>query len=52
MITYDLKGKKISTIDTTGGPIRILSRADLIKMKRASARLQDIEDAKALEKLS
>jgi hypothetical protein len=52
VITYDLKGKKISTIDTTGGPIRILSRADLIKMKRASARLQDIEDAKALEKLS
>ena len=52
VITYDLKGKKISTVDTAGGPIRILSRMDLIKMKRASARPQDIEDAKALEKLS
>ena len=52
VITYDLKGKKINTVDTAGGPIRILSRVGLIKMKRASARPQDIEDAKALEKLS
>ena len=51
VITYDLKGKKVGTIDTAGGPIRILSRRGLVDMKRASGRPQDLEDIKALEKL-
>ncbi len=51
VITYDLKGKKVGSIDTAGGPVRILSRKDLIEMKRTSGRPQDIADVEALEKL-
>jgi len=51
VITYDLVGKKVGTIDAADGPIRILDRDDLIEMKRASGRPQDLEDVKALEKL-
>ncbi len=51
VITYDLKGKKTSTVDTAGGPVKILNRTELVKMKRASGRPQDLEDVKALEKL-
>ena len=51
VITYDLAGKNVTTMHTTAGSIRVLGRDDLIEMKRASARQQDIEDAKALEKL-
>jgi hypothetical protein len=52
VITYDLKGKKVGTIDTVDGPIKILGRKQLIEMKRASGRPQDLEDVKALAKLS
>lgn len=51
VITYDLKGKKVGSIDTAGGPVRILSRKDMIEMKRTSGRPQDIADVEALEKL-
>jgi hypothetical protein len=51
VITYDLKGKKVGSIDTAGGTVKILSRKELIKMKRASGRPQDLEDVKALKKL-
>ena len=51
VITYDLKGKKRHRIDTADGPVYILSRIDLIAMKRASARPQDLQDADALERL-
>ncbi|MDH3511846.1 MAG: hypothetical protein OER85_13410 [Gammaproteobacteria bacterium] len=51
VITYDLKGKQIGTVDTAGGPITILGIRELIEMKRASGRPQDLEDVKALEKL-
>jgi hypothetical protein len=51
VITYDLKGKKRHRIGTADGPVYILSRTDLIAMKRASGRPQDIEDADALERL-
>jgi len=51
VITYDLKGKKISSINTAGGPVKILGCKELIEMKRASGRPQDLEDVKALEKL-
>ncbi len=52
VITYDLKGKKTGKVDTAGGPVNILSRTELIVMKRASGRPQDLEDVKALEKLA
>jgi hypothetical protein len=51
IITADLKGKKVSTMKTPDGPVRVLGREDLIIMKRASGRPQDLEDADALERL-
>lgn len=51
VISTDLKGKKAKTIETTGGTIRVLSREDLIVMKRASGRPQDLADIEALENL-
>ncbi len=52
IITYDLKGRKVKKIETSGGIVRILNRKDLIEMKRASGRPQDLEDIKALRKLT
>ncbi len=51
VINYDLKGKKLKRIETAESTINILNIRDLIKMKKASGRPQDIEDVKALEKL-
>lgn len=51
VITYDLKGKRTKRIDLEDTSIRILSKADLIKMKRKSGRPQDKEDVMALERL-
>ena len=51
VITYDLKGKKVGTVETADGPVKILVRKQLIAMKRESGRPQDLEDVKALEKL-
>jgi hypothetical protein len=51
VITYDLKGKPLTRIATADGPIRVLSRKDLIETKRSSGRPQDLEDADALERL-
>lgn len=51
VITADLKGKKVSTVKTPDGPLRVLSLPDLIAMKRASGRPQDLEDVAALERL-
>ncbi len=51
VIAEDLKGKKAQQVQTADGPVRVLSRADLIRMKRASGRPQDLEDARALERL-
>ncbi len=52
IITYDLKGRKVKNIETFGGIVRILNRKDLIEMKHASGRPQDLEDIKALRKLA
>jgi len=52
VITDDLKGKKVVTVDTAAGPVRILGRRELIEMKRLSGWPQDVEDANALDKLS
>lgn len=51
VITYDLKGKKRKRVDTADGPVQILGLKDLIEMKRAGGRPQDLEDANALERL-
>jgi len=52
VITYDLKGRTLDTVVTVDGKVPILGREDLIAMKRASGRPQDLEDVKALESLS
>jgi len=52
VITYDLKGRKLDSVTTHDGKVPILGRKDLIEMKRASGRPQDLEDVKALEHLS
>jgi hypothetical protein len=51
VISEDLKGKRTIRMQTLTGPIRVLSRTDLIAMKRASGRPQDLADVAALEKL-
>lgn len=51
IINYDLKNAQTTTIKTSLGKLRVLSRKDLIAMKKASGRPQDLEDVKALEKL-
>lgn len=51
IINYDLKDAHTKTISTSSGKIKVLSRKDLIDMKKVSGRPQDIEDVKALESL-
>ncbi len=51
VITYDLKGKRTKRIELSNGPVQVLALKELIKMKRKSARPQDIEDLHALERL-
>ena len=51
VITHDLKGKRRRTLQTLGGPVHVLAIRDLIEMKRASGRPQDLADIEALEKL-
>jgi hypothetical protein len=51
MSNPQLKGKRTIRVQTRAGAIRVLSRKDLIAMKRASGRPQDLADADVLEKL-
>lgn len=51
LINYDLGEQKTKAIKTTGGSVKVLNIDDLIAMKRASGREQDLKDAQALEKL-
>ena len=51
IINYDLKNGTTKTIQSTCGKIKILSRKELIAMKKKAGRPQDLEDAKALENL-
>ena len=51
VINYDLTGKKTRRFELPTGSVEVLSVTDLIAMKRASGRAQDIEDARALERL-
>lgn len=53
IITYDLKNREhIQNLKTSSGVICILSIGELIKMKQASGRPQDLEDIRALNELS
>ncbi len=51
VVTYELTGRRRKRIATADGPVHILSKQELIEMKRASGRPQDLEDVKALEAL-
>ena len=51
IITHDLKDMSYRKLKTKIGVVPLISKKDLINMKRAAARPQDLEDIKALEKL-
>lgn len=51
VIAYDLAGKRTTTVELAEGPVQVLAIDDLIDMKHASGRPQDLEDARALERL-
>jgi hypothetical protein len=51
LINYDLTGKKTQSFQLSNQQVRVLNKKDLIKMKLASGRPQDLEDVAALEKL-
>lgn len=49
IITHDAKKMDVDTLKIHGVIVKVVSLPDLIKMKKASARAQDLEDVKALE---
>ena len=51
IITDNLKSLKTTNIRAGDMELPVISRADLIRMKRKSGRPQDLEDVKALESL-
>ena len=51
VIAYDLQGRRREKIETASGPVFVLDRKELIDMKRASGRPQDLADVEALERL-
>lgn len=51
ILTHDLKKMNVETFNIEGVKIRVASIDDLIKMKKASGRPQDLEDVKALQAL-
>lgn len=51
IITDNLKNFKTTVVKAGGLELPVISRADLIRMKRKSGRPQDLEDVKALEAL-
>jgi hypothetical protein len=51
VVTYDLKTMKIQKVTAGGHTLPVISIADIIRMKKASGRPQDLEDIKALETL-
>jgi hypothetical protein len=51
VISYDLRGKGRKSFQTLHGPVKVLGIGDLIEMKRASGRPQDLADIQALEEL-
>lgn len=54
IITHDLttkQRKRLKRVNLASGPLQVLAIKDLIAMKRAAGRPQDIEDIHALERL-
>jgi hypothetical protein len=51
VITYDLTGKRRYRVPAASGPIFLLAKEDLLEMKKASGRPQDLADVEALERL-
>lgn len=51
IVTYDLKNRRLIKLSVGDVDVAILNRDDLVAMKRKSGRPQDIEDARALERL-
>lgn len=51
IITEDLRNMKVKRILVGDQILRVVSIEDLIKMKKKSKRLQDLEDIKALRRL-
>lgn len=51
IITHDLKKLRVKNIRSAGRLLPVLAVADLIAMKKASGRPQDLEDVRALEAL-
>ncbi|MBI4345844.1 MAG: hypothetical protein HY553_03250 [Elusimicrobia bacterium] len=49
VITHDLKALKTKQVSVGGDLIPIVAKRDLIAMKRAAGRRQDLEDIRALE---
>ncbi len=52
ILTENLADVKVRRMKVRGQAVRVVSVVDLIRMKEASARPQDLEDAKALRDLS
>lgn len=48
LLTHDVRKLKTITIKIQDLPVSVIAKSDLIAMKRASGRPQDLEDAKAL----
>ena len=51
IVNYDLTGRKLRKIDVGSIRVSVLNKSDLIEMKQASGRPQDLEDVAALERL-
>ena len=51
IITHDLSKLKVKRIKAGGRTLPVLSLPDLVAMKKASGRPQDLEDIRALEEL-
>ena len=51
LLAYDLTDKHVDAVAFPSGPVQVLSKRDLVEMKRQSNRAQDVEDVAALEKL-
>jgi hypothetical protein len=51
VIVFDLKGKRRHRVPAASGPLFLLTVSDLLGMKRASGRPQDLADVAALERL-
>ncbi|MCP3980260.1 MAG: hypothetical protein GY716_13225 [bacterium] len=51
VLTHDLSAMKVRRVRVEGRSIKLASIDDLIRMKKASGRPQDLEDVRALERL-